>query len=157
MVRLNKREVRVSLNKLGLQVATHPIERFQDLSEIIKRSQGQPVLTTPDLIENWKIWTCTVSQQNALTRMFLSNCFCVLLYINHSISYSRVLFGRTVYESWVGKCIEVTCLMVFEVQIQNFSGGTEVEGIILSYKRQWSGRNSNQASTENKSRAWPLL
>jgi hypothetical protein len=56
-----------SWNIRGLQAATHPIERFQNISGIIKRSQGQPVLTTPDLIDNWKIRTCTVSQQNVLT------------------------------------------------------------------------------------------
>jgi hypothetical protein len=67
LVHLHKRKVRISWNNRSLQVATHPIEWFQDLSEIIKRSQGEPVLTTPDLIDNWKIRTCTVSQQNVLT------------------------------------------------------------------------------------------
>ena len=56
-----------SWNSRGLQAATHPIEWFQNISEIIKRSQGQPMLTTPDLIDNWKIRTCTISQQNVLT------------------------------------------------------------------------------------------
>jgi len=40
LVRLHKRELGVSWNSCGLQVATHPIEWFQDIFEIIKRTQG---------------------------------------------------------------------------------------------------------------------